>query len=129
MIQRPNAVGLVLCEDVLIEQGTGSVTLLRCFDRLVAKTFPTPPKRFTACTVLTDGLGQVNLYLSVRRLETEEEIYARDLQVTFRDPLAQVRVAFRIGSCAFPSAGRYEFLLSVENESIAQCVLTVIKAK
>ena len=54
MIQRPNAVGLLLCEDVLVEEATRTVTLIRSFDRLVAKTFPTPAKRFIVYAILTD---------------------------------------------------------------------------
>jgi hypothetical protein len=125
MIQRPNAVGLILCESVLIEEGTNSVTLLRCFDRLAARTFPTPPRQFTVFAVLTDGLGPVRLSVNVNRLETDEEIHAQNWRTEFREPLAQVRLPLKIHPCSFPEPGRYDIVLYAEGEAIARVVLTV----
>jgi hypothetical protein len=63
MIQRPNAVCLWVCEDVLVEEGTKSLTLMRGFSRLRFSSFPSPPVNFTVCAALRDGLGPVTLAL------------------------------------------------------------------
>lgn len=40
MIQRPVVVGLVLCEQVIIEEGTRNVTLINCFNKRTQTTSP-----------------------------------------------------------------------------------------
>lgn len=45
MVQRPNAVGLILCEQVVLEEGTRNATLVNSMTRLRSKTFPSPPQR------------------------------------------------------------------------------------
>jgi hypothetical protein len=126
MIQRPTAFGLWLCEDVLVEEHTRSVTLLRHFDVLRVLSFPSPPAQFTVYAVLTDGLGPMTLRLVVAHADTLEEVYDRPLpRINLTDPLAITRVRFRVRSCRFPESGRYEFSLYAEEEVVATCLLRV----
>jgi len=126
MIQRPSAVSLVLCDDILIEHNTKSATLIRCFNKLTFRSFPTGPRPFWVYAMLTDGLGPVPLSLSITRLDTMERVYDRSWQMTFSDPLRIVKVPFHVGSCSFPVATRYEIVLSAGNEALAATVLTVV---
>jgi hypothetical protein len=43
MSQRPNAVPLILCKDVIIEEGTRSLTLVKTFRRLHVGSVPSSP--------------------------------------------------------------------------------------
>ena len=43
MIQRPNAVGLLLCQQAIVEEHTQNLTLVNTFRRLVLDSFPSPP--------------------------------------------------------------------------------------
>jgi hypothetical protein len=109
MLQRPNAVGLILCRLVVVEEKTRNVTLASSFQRLEFESFPAIPAPFCVYTVLTDGLGDVNLDIVVSRCDTLEEIYTRAFRVTFNDPLRQLRLWWQVGSCRFPVPGPYQF--------------------
>lgn len=126
MVQRPNAVGLLLCRMVIVEEATRNVTLANSFQRLGVDSFPSPPTPFFAYTVLTDGLGDMRLDLVVSQCDTLDRIYLRSFKITMNDPLRQLRVWWRIRSCSFPVAGRYEFGLQADGELITQSVLEVL---
>jgi hypothetical protein len=125
MIQRPNAFGLWLCEDVLVEEHSKSITLIRAFDRLRVRAFPSRPVDFIAYAVLTDGLGPMTLTLGVSHADTLDEIYYRRAPLTLTDPLATTRIRFRVRSCSFPTPGRYEISRRADEELITYCLVNV----
>ncbi|SRR5260370_20323497 len=129
MIQRPNAVGLVPCEDIIVAEGTRTMSLIKTFSRFEVAQFPSGPRPFTAITILTDGLGEVALSLTIARLDTFEEIYSRTTRITFTNQLSEIRMFRRVASCSFPVPGRYQISLLVGQEEIAQCVLTVLRRR
>jgi hypothetical protein len=110
---------------VVIEEKTRNVTLVNSFKRIKADTFPSPPVPMDVYTVLSDGLGDIPLDLSVVRCDTLEEIYLRSSRVNFKNPLQQIRLYWHVQSCSFPVPGRYEFGLHADRELLTQAVLTV----
>ncbi len=119
MSQRPVVVGLLLCESVIIEEGTHNLTLVNCFTKRKAEQFPSEPHRFIACAVLTDGLGEVTTEVVIKSLSDYEPIYRRSQRIRFADPLQEVRFILRITQCSFPAAGVYEISLSADGELLA----------
>lgn len=130
MIHRPVAIGLTVCEQVIVEEKTRNVTLVNCFRRLHLREFPASPQRLAIHAILTDGLGTGTIRLVVTSLDLLEDIYAHDIGVTFSDPLQEIRVLFRpSSSLSFPEAGRYEISLLVDGQSIAHRVFEVFTAE
>ncbi len=125
MIQRPVAVGLIVCEHLIVEEGTRNVTLVNCTPGLTASSFPAVAQRLTVYAALTDGLGDGTLRLSVGHLDTMEEIYVRDQPIHFPDPLQERRIYFRLRQLRFPAPGRYQFTLLADGEWVAQQVIRV----
>jgi hypothetical protein len=127
MLQRPNAIGLFLCEQVVIENKTHNATLVNSLSRLRVRSLPSPPQRLVVYGVLTDGLGEVTMSLVVTRLDDLEDIYKFNWQMRFRDPLQDTRLILRMPELVFPDAIRYQFTLAAANEPIAHCVIQVIE--
>jgi len=119
MSQRPVVVGLLLCESLIVEEGTHNVTLVNCFTTRKAEQFPSEPHRFTAFAVLTNGLGEVTIDVTIEHLEDYGEVYRQSRRLRFTDPLQEVRFILRITQCSFPTAGAYEINLSADGESLA----------
>jgi hypothetical protein len=120
MIKLPVVVGLMLCEQVIIQEGTRHLTLVNCFKRLKVRGFPSPPQRFAAFAVLTDGQGRGQFELMVERLDNMDEVYSQRHEVTFNDPLRETNLLFLVGQCSFPAAGRYQAVLLADRQLIAQ---------
>ena len=125
MIQRPVAVGLALCEQVIVEEKTRNVTLVNCFLRRRVRAFPSEPQHLAVFAALTDGLGEMTIGLVVQRLDTLEEVYALQNRLRFTDPLQEVRVLFRLNQLSFPAPGHYQFALFAEGELVAHRVMEV----
>src|SRR5258707_12818996 len=106
MLKLPNAVGLILCHRTIVEEGSREVTRVNTFGRLRCASFPSPPQRFVAYALLTDGLGEARMSLVVSRLDTFEDIYERHWPVRFADPLRSAQLIVRLGSIVFPVPGR-----------------------
>jgi hypothetical protein len=125
MIPRPIALGLAICEKVIVEERTRNVTLVSCFSKMRVEAFPSPPQKFALYAALTDGLGDATMDVVVTRVDTDEEIHSLQNRVHFRDRREELRVVIRINQCSFPVAGRYQITLFVDGDWIAHRELDV----
>lgn len=120
MSQIPTVIGLLLCEQVVIEERTHNVTLVNCFTRFNVAMFPSERQRFAVFAALTDRLGDIELKLTVQRLTTQEEIYHALRTLRFVDRLQEVRFLFRVTDCSFPAAGPYDVILLADGSELAR---------
>ena len=120
MFPTPQALGLTLCERVIIEQGTKNPTLVGIFLAMKVEGFPSEPAQFSVFASLMDGSGSGIIELVAVRLETDEQVYSQRGQVMFPHRLAVVNVHFRVSKIRFPSPGLYAFMLFIDGELIAQ---------
>ena len=120
MSQIPTVIGLLLCEQLVIEERTHNVTLVNCFTKCKAATFPSERQRFAVFAALTDGFGDIELKLVVQHLATEEEIYHALRTLRFADRLQEVRFLFRVTNCSFPAAGPYDVILFADGSELAR---------
>jgi len=119
MPQRPCAISLMVCDQVVFEHGTQKPYLLGVFTGVGVDAFPSSPQRFDVFAALTDSVGKVIITLTVVHLDTNEEIYAQRMTVDFHDPLRVVNLRFRVRQLTFDVAGTYLFALMVDDQEIA----------
>jgi hypothetical protein len=114
------ALGLTLCEKVIVEERTRNTTIVSTFTKMFADEFPSRPERFALAAVLTGGQGEGTVDLVITRLDTDEETYSLQRQLRFPGRLAEVRVVFRIRDCSFPAPGQYDATLFVDGDPVAR---------
>ena len=121
MIQRPVAVGLTVCETIIVDEQTRNVTPVNCFRRWRVAGFPSEPFPFVVFAWLTDGIGQGRLEVVIQRLDADEPkvVYRISLPCQFTNPLDEVRLTIRIRDCVFPIAGAYAVNLLADGELVA----------
>jgi hypothetical protein len=120
MIPPPIAVGLTLCEQAIVEEGTRRISLINAFTHWKVTTFPSVPRPFCVVSVLTDGVGDGTIRLTITREETAAVIYDVRHSAHFPNRLSEMRALFRVNDCSFPAAGLYYATLSVDGEWVAQ---------
>jgi hypothetical protein len=120
MLPPPIALGLSLCDYVIVEEGTKKVSLIGTFTGIVVDHFPAVPQLFSVFSALIDGLGNATMKIAITNQETSEEIYARERQIHFPSRLTEVFIHYRIGQCRFASPGLYQATLFVDNDWVAQ---------
>jgi hypothetical protein len=114
----PVAIGLVLCEQVIVDEKTRNLTPVNCFGSLKLESVPGSAS-FHVVAWLADGLGEMPVELVVRRLDSLDEVMRLERRLKFEDRLIDMRFTARIRDCAIPVAGYYEVLLSVDGELVA----------
>jgi hypothetical protein len=119
MIQRPNALALMLCDQVMIELATYKPSLIGIFTGIAVGGFPSGPHRFDVFAALTDGLGSGTIELSVTEMASGEQAYAQSSSLNCTDSLLVINMRMRVRQCFFPVAGDYLFTLSADGEEIA----------
>ena len=120
----PVAIGLVLCELVIVDEKTHGVTPVNCFNFRVVEEFPAEVS-FYVLAWLADGEGEMLAEVVVENLEALDEVYRADRKLGFAGVLQESRFVARIRSCIFPTAGYYQVSLTVGGELIAQRKLLV----
>jgi hypothetical protein len=118
MNRRPVAIGLLACDQVIIEENTRNVTPVNCFTHRRMRDFPSDVISFAVLAFLTDGLGEIELEVVLQDLHNMEELYRVARRVTFSSPLAEYRCIFRLRGLSFPAEGSYEMLLFADNELV-----------
>lgn len=114
------ALGLMLCDQVIVDQRSRSPSPINIFTGLAVDQFPSEPQRFSVFVALTEGAGAVEVELVALRLDTLDQVYAQKFTVNFPGPLAVINVNFRVRHIRFPVPGVYEFVLLTGEGVIAQ---------
>src|SRR5260370_42492605 len=102
MALQPVALGLSLCDYVILEERTKKVSLIGTFTGLSADRFPALILPFSVYAVLTDALGDVTMDLVVTRLDTGQELYSYRGMLHFAEKLAEVAFHVRLRDFRFP---------------------------
>ena len=126
MDEQPVALGLMVCEKVIVEEHTHNVSLVNCFISMKVEDVPSEPRRFDVFAALTNGFGDVTLEVVIERLDTGEPIYHRIHSVRFVDRLQEMRFILRIRNVSFPVAGAYQVTLSANRDFLAQHEMRII---
>ncbi len=126
MQQQPNVVGLKLCEQPIVQEGTRNVTLVNCFRKLSFAEFPAHSDPFYVCVVLTDGLGDYRLTLTIVSLADLGDVWSQTWNVNFSDQVAEHWILLPVNDCEFPEEGAYQVELNIDGEPAARTVLRII---
>jgi Family of unknown function (DUF6941) len=75
MIPPPVALGLALCDYVILEERTKKVSLIGRFGSFSVPRFPAAVAPFSVYALLTDGLGDARVELVVLRMDTDQGVF------------------------------------------------------
>jgi hypothetical protein len=125
----PVAIGLLLCDQAIYEEGTRNATLVNTFSTITVDGFPSLPISFTIFAMLTDGVGDVTISLTITHLESDEIVFQRAEQARFRDPFVEVRLRCRVQNFVVPAAGTYVVMILADGQWVAQRRLEVLEGE
>ena len=114
----PIAIGILLCDRVIVDESTHNVTPIDCFNVRLLGSIP-GETTFVALAWLANGEGELSAEVLIRSLDNLEEIYREKKTLVFKNRLHDTRFLARIRGCTFPVAGYYEVVLSIGGELIA----------
>lgn len=120
MVPRPVAIGLTLCDQVIVDERTKKPSLIGSFTGIAVDNFPSDPQRFSVCASLTGTSGSGRIELRVIQLATGDEVYRQYGGLSLGDRTDIVNVFFRLRRIRFPAPGFYLFQLLVDDDLISE---------
>ncbi len=125
MVELPMARGLLVCEQIIVDQRTRSASLINCTGGWSVADFPSSPQRFCVYTTLTNGRGACELKLRIVNLDDGLPIFERRIEFRFENPRDVLKFSLRVNQCIFPVEGSYAVQLLANNEQISETVLNI----
>jgi hypothetical protein len=132
MTPTPVAIGLLLCDRIIVDKDTNSPSAIGIFTGLAVEYFPSDPQRISVFAVLTNTQGNGRAKLAVHGLDDhwlrQEEIYSTNHPIQFPDRFAVLNFHLRVRTIRFPSAGMYEVVMYVDSDEVAHRRVRIYQA-
>lgn len=126
MFELPVVRGVFLCENVIVEERSRNVSLINCFTRKLVDEFPSSPQRLVVYAVFANGLGTIPIELEVLDLDDGEVVYSQSVDITFTDPVQELRFVYRVHDLILPQSGSYEVTLTSSSEPLGRTRFTAV---
>ena len=107
----PSVTAMLICDQIISEQGSNKKSLIGIFEMMGALTFPTVIPRLSIYVRLLDGSGKYPIKLRLVKLSDESLIAEVDAEIDITDPIHAWEVVVNMMGIALPEAGKYEFQL------------------
>jgi len=101
---------MLICDQVIVEHGTGKKSLIGVFEQLNAFSFPTQT-RLAIYVKLVDASGNYDLLIRVVNLKDETKVAEIKAMANNLSQIAAAEFAINIAGIILPEAGKYEFQL------------------
>ena len=120
----PSVLAILLCDSIIVEQGSNKKTLVGVFTHVNAASFPALLKMGFYAR-LTDLEGDYRFEVRIVRLEGNAEDLMAGAETEFKadDRLAILDLALNLPPMPFPGPGRYEFQLFADSVYIGRATL------
>lgn len=106
----PSVVAMLICDQIIVEQGTGKKSLIGVFEQINAFSFPTQA-RLAIYVKLVDASGRYDFLIRVVNLKDETKVAEIKAVAPNLLPTAAAEFAINIDGIILPEVGKYEFQL------------------
>jgi hypothetical protein len=107
----PSVVAMLVCDQVIAEQGTNKKSLIGVFEVFNAFGFPTMIPRIAIYVKLADAFGKYQFKLRLVRLKNEALVAEIAIDADVTDSAHYSELVLNMGNLPFPEPGKYEFQL------------------
>ena len=115
----PRCKALLLCDQVLVEEVTGRMSLIGIMDYVQIDEFPAEFPRCQVFLQITNGLGVNNVTIEIHDLSDNSVIYRLgDVPVEMPDRLARVSMIIRVPRVEIPHPGEFDVVVLANEDEI-----------
>ena len=125
-VPTPSVVAMLICDQIIVEQGSGKKRLIGIFENLNTFAFPTQA-RMALYVKLMDVDGRYDFLVRIVNLKNETklaEINAPNIELT-RESMAELVI--NIAGIVFQEAGKYEFQLHANGIYLHRAVMNAVR--
>lgn len=124
----PVLLAMVICDQIIREEGTKKISLLGLFNSIHSKKFPCTHRKMHVFIALTEYQGSANCELRLSS-DSESPFVKMTGPLNFPDKLAVVEIDFCFNNIPLPAAGIYHFDFIVNDVLIGHRKFKVGKIK
>jgi hypothetical protein len=121
----PSVVAMLICERVIVEQGTGAKSLIGVFENLNSPFFPAPT-HISLYAKLLDADGHYNFLVRLVSLLDEMEIVKTEAPNVVAKPPNATEIVINFAGLPLPSPGKYEFQLWADGIFLHRATMNAI---
>jgi len=121
----PSVVAMLVCDQVISEQGTGKKSLIGVFENINAPGFPTQT-RLAIYAKLVDADGHYDFLIRLVNLKNETKVAEIRAETRIVDPMACAELAINIVGIILPEPGKYEFQLYANDAFLHRVTMNVV---
>jgi hypothetical protein len=118
----PSVVAMLICDQIIIEQGTNKKNLIGVFDNFYSLVFPALLQRIAIYVKLADAQGDYLFKLRFVNLRDESLVAEIGIQTKIVDSTEHSELALNF-SVPVPAEGKYEFQLYAADEYLHRVTL------
>jgi hypothetical protein len=117
----PKCEAMLLCDQCIVEAGTGKHSLIGVFDGFWLRQFPGFVQPFTVFLQLIEGIGDYEVVLQVHDLQHDALVAETPVtSIHFGDRLNRIKLRFPIVGLPLAHPGKYEFRVLANRELLEQ---------
>lgn len=120
-------VAMIICDQIIIEEGTHKKSIVGCFNSISAQSFPCAHPTFFIFIALTNGRGSVKTKLKCHNEDENLTVFEAGGSLTFKDPLQTIEIGFRLVNLTFPKPGTHAIEFWCEDELLLVRKIKVIQ--
>lgn len=114
---KPNVKAILICDNIITEQGTGKNSLIGIFENINAKKFPCRHGNLGVYINFNDAVGRYRFKLELVDLENNKILgYIESQELEYKDKLTSNNLVLVLKDLIFEHPGRYEFRFSANTE-------------
>jgi hypothetical protein len=117
---------MLVCDQVIRDQGTSKASLIGLFDRITARAFPAVHQSLAVFVSVLDAEGEYRLALELVRVRDAMTVGRGEAQVTAPDRFLPSEWIFNLQALVFQEAGKYEFRLWANGRHVASKTFSVV---
>jgi len=125
----PSVVAMLVCDQVIAEQGTNKKSLIGVFEVFNAFGFPTLIPRIAIYVKLADAFGKYQFKLRLVRLKNESLIAEIGIEADVKDSAHYSELALNLSNLPFPEPGKYEFQLYAGDVYLHRVTMQAVSAQ
>lgn len=125
----PSVMAMLICDQIINEQGTNKKSLMGVFQQVNAPGFPVMVPRMAVYVRLADVMENTVFKLRIVKLTGFDEslIAEAPLEIVIQDPTKPAELGFQMLNFVFPEAGKYEFQLYAEDIYLQRVTMDAVQ--
>jgi len=122
----PTVVAMLVCDQIINEEGTNKKSLIGVFDNFFSLTFPGVLPRLAVYVKMADAGGDYFFKLRIVKLKDEALIAEVGIQARFHDITQYGELALNLPPMPIPEPGKYEIQLYSGDEYLHRITINAV---